>query len=178
MSFSSFASWGKIEPQFLFSNIVTSKVLCPIMTNSSFWLFFAVKGETFCTFHDFQGPQPKFKDFPGLGIFSCQFQDFPWQPWKAFLFSIYKNWINCHFWMCSFKYFLFFKHWNWDEETYDRALHVVCLSIPAQKNEVFLQVMQTSVSMGIDSFLKKRVGLLEVNVFRGKGKCKRLSLEI
>ena len=28
-------------------------------------------------FQDFQGPQPKFKDFPGPGIFFCQFQDYP-----------------------------------------------------------------------------------------------------
>ena len=35
------------------------------------------KGKTFGPFQDFQGPQPKFKDFPGPGIFFCQFQDFP-----------------------------------------------------------------------------------------------------
>ena len=33
----------------------------------------------FCLFQDFQGPQPKFKNFPGAGpwIFFCQFQNFP-----------------------------------------------------------------------------------------------------
>ena len=44
------------------------------MTNSSFRLFFADKGEKICPFQDFQGPQPKFKGFPGPGIFFCQFQ--------------------------------------------------------------------------------------------------------
>ena len=32
-------------------------------------IIFAVKGEKFCPFQDFQGPQPKFKDFPEPGIF-------------------------------------------------------------------------------------------------------------
>ena len=32
--------WEKIELLFLFSNIVTLKVSCPVMTNSSSWLFF------------------------------------------------------------------------------------------------------------------------------------------
>ena len=32
----------------------------------SFGLFYAVKGEKFCPFQDFQGPQPKVKDFQGL----------------------------------------------------------------------------------------------------------------
>ena len=58
----------------MFSNIFTPKVFCSVMTKSS---FFAVKLETFCPFQDFQGLQPKFKDFPGPGIFFCQFQDFP-----------------------------------------------------------------------------------------------------
>ena len=31
----------------------------------------------FCLFQDFQGPEPKFKDFPGPGYVSAQFQDFP-----------------------------------------------------------------------------------------------------
>ena len=42
-----------------------------------FLIIFAVKGEQFCSFQDFQGPQSKFKDFPGPGIFFCQFHDFP-----------------------------------------------------------------------------------------------------
>ena len=37
---------GKIEPPILFTNIVSE-----------------IKGETFCPFQDFQGLQPKFKDF-------------------------------------------------------------------------------------------------------------------
>ena len=31
----------------------------------------AVKGENFFSFQGFQGPQPKFKDFPGPGIIFC-----------------------------------------------------------------------------------------------------------
>ena len=38
---------------------------------------FAVKSMKVCLFWDFQGLQPKFKDFPGPGIFFCHFQDFP-----------------------------------------------------------------------------------------------------
>ena len=29
------------------------------------------------TFQDFQGPQLIFENFPGSGIYSCQFKDFP-----------------------------------------------------------------------------------------------------
>ena len=32
-------------------------------------IFFAIKGEKFCPFQDFQGLQPKFKDSPGPGFF-------------------------------------------------------------------------------------------------------------
>ena len=73
--------WKIIKPPFTFSNIVTSNVLCPIVTSSSFWLLFAIKGEKCRPFQDFQGPQPKFKDFSGprffFLFFFCQFQDFP-----------------------------------------------------------------------------------------------------
>ena len=31
--------------------------------------FLQLKAEIFCPFQDFQGPQPKFKDFLGPGIF-------------------------------------------------------------------------------------------------------------
>ena len=71
--------WVKTEPPFLFSYIVTSMVLCPVITNSSFALFFTVKGEKLCPLQDFHGWQPKIKDFPGPGIFfsnSRTFQDF------------------------------------------------------------------------------------------------------
>ena len=61
----------------MFSYIVTSKMLCLVVTNISFWFLFAVEGQEFWPFQDFQGPQPKFKEFPGPGIFFCQFQDFP-----------------------------------------------------------------------------------------------------
>ena len=54
--------WGKIKPKFWFSDIVPWKVLCPPMANSSFWLFFAVKGEHYLPIPGFKGPQPKFKD--------------------------------------------------------------------------------------------------------------------
>ena len=82
MSFTGFDSGKKNDPPFLFSYIVTSKVL----SNSAFWWFFAVKSENVCPFQDFQGPQPKFKDFPGPWIFFCLFQGFqgPWQACKEF----------------------------------------------------------------------------------------------
>ena len=60
--------WGEIEPPFLFSYIVTLKVVCPVMTNIS--LFFTVKGENFAH-------SRIFKDLLGPVIFFCQFQDFP-----------------------------------------------------------------------------------------------------
>ena len=57
------------------------------MTKSSVSLFFTVtcKVENFDPFQDFQGPQPKFKDFPGPRTSfanSRTFQDFQgqWQP--------------------------------------------------------------------------------------------------
>ena len=43
-------------------------------TTANFHYFLS---QRFNSFQDFQGPQPKFKDFPGPGIFFCQFQDFP-----------------------------------------------------------------------------------------------------
>ena len=57
-----------------------------ILFNSIFLLFLEIKKGIFCPFQDFQGPQPKFKDFPGPGHFFHQIQDFPgfqepWQPW-------------------------------------------------------------------------------------------------
>ena len=48
-----------------------------ILSNSIFLLFFEIKKEVFCPFQDFQGPRPKFKDFPGPGNFFPQLQDFP-----------------------------------------------------------------------------------------------------
>ena len=69
--------WEKIKPPFMFSNIVTSNVLCPIVTSSSFWLLFAIKGEKCRPFQDFQGPQPKFKDFSGPRFFFSFFLPIP-----------------------------------------------------------------------------------------------------
>ena len=48
-----------------------------ILTNSIFLLFLEINKEIFCLFQDFQGPRPKFKNFPGPGNFFLQFQDFP-----------------------------------------------------------------------------------------------------
>ena len=48
-----------------------------VLTNSIFLSFLEIKKYIFCLFQDFQGPQPKFKDFPEPGIFFSQFQDFP-----------------------------------------------------------------------------------------------------
>ena len=46
-----------------------------ILTSSLFLLFWDVKGNFLPTvFQDFQGPRPKFKDFPGPGFFT-QFQE-------------------------------------------------------------------------------------------------------
>ena len=36
-----------------------------------------MKKEIFCLFQDFQGPRPKFKDYPGPGNLFPKFQDFP-----------------------------------------------------------------------------------------------------
>ena len=79
MSFTRFASKEKSSLHLCFQTLLhcTSNVLCPVMTNSSFWLFLAYKGKKLCPFQDFQGPQSKLSlDFPGSGIFFYQFQDF------------------------------------------------------------------------------------------------------
>ena len=77
MSFTRTCFLGKVDPPFLFSNIVIAKVLCLVIKKQLILIFFfAVKREIFCPFQDFQGPQPKFKDFPEPGILICQFQDF------------------------------------------------------------------------------------------------------
>ena len=51
---------------FLFYSTVCIKNILP---NSIFSLFLEIK-KIVCPFQDFQGPRPKFKDFPGPGYFS------------------------------------------------------------------------------------------------------------
>ena len=78
--------WEKIELPFLFSYIVTLKVLFPVMTNSSVSLFFTVKDENFPHSRiPFKDHNPNSRTFQGPRNFfanSRTFQDFQglWQP--------------------------------------------------------------------------------------------------
>ena len=82
MSFTRFASGGKSSLRSSFQTLLYWRYNVRLW---KFWLFSAVKGENFRPFEDFQGTQPKFKDFPGNFFFanSRTFLDFqePWQPW-------------------------------------------------------------------------------------------------
>ena len=70
MSFTRFASEEKLSLRFCFHTLLYQRYYtCLVMTNSSFGLFSTVEGEQICPFQDFQGSQPKFKDFLGPGFF-------------------------------------------------------------------------------------------------------------
>ena len=60
----------------MFSNTVTSYIKLSGYGKQLILNIFAVKGEKLCPFQGVQGLQPKLKDFPGPGIFFCQFQVF------------------------------------------------------------------------------------------------------
>ena len=77
--------WEKFVPPFLFSFIVTSKVSCPVVTNSSSSSYFAVEGQKFAHSRIFKDRNPNSRTFQGLEFSfanSRTFQDFegPWQP--------------------------------------------------------------------------------------------------
>ena len=114
----------------MFSYIVTSKVYVGLRKTALFDYFFTVKGEKFCPFQGCQGPQPKFKDFPGPGIFFCQFQDFqrPWQPCVVYVVVLviiasgYGSARNCVFIKAKgFFFFLLAHHQVAVFLTYDRV---------------------------------------------------------
>ena len=69
MSFTRFASGEEWGLSFFFKYCFMEGVI-------SFGLFYAVKGENFCPFQDFQGLQPKFKDFQGLEFSSANSRTF------------------------------------------------------------------------------------------------------
>ena len=67
--------WTKIRPCKVAVFVLQHCCIKNILTNSTFLLlvFWKWKKKFFCQFQDFQGPQPKFKDFPGPGNCFPQF---------------------------------------------------------------------------------------------------------
>ena len=77
MNFTRFASGEKSSLRVSFHALLHRRYYVRLWQTANFDYFLQLKVKKVCLFQDFQGPQHKFKDFSGPGIFSCQFQDFP-----------------------------------------------------------------------------------------------------